>query len=62
MFLEILEILEIFEDMLICNIYFHHTYESQGNTELLAHVELYFPIGLDLDKLPQVVRDDLLKD
>ena len=35
---------------------------SQSNTQLLAHVELYFPVWLDLDKVPQVVRDDLLED
>ena len=42
--------------------YFEYSIGSQSNTQLLAHVELYFPVGLDLDKVPQVVRDDLLED
>ena len=41
---------------------FHYSSGSQGDTQLLAHVELYLPVWLDLDKVPQVVRDDLLED
>ena len=41
---------------------FHYSSGSQGDTQLLAHIELYLPVWLDLDKLPQVVRDDLLED
>ena len=41
---------------------FDYSSVSQGDAQLLAHVELYLPVWLDLDKLPQVVRDDLLED
>ena len=41
---------------------FHYSSGSQGDAQLLAHVELYLPVWLDLDKLPQVVGDDLLQD